>query len=71
MMGCNSQENAELGIDKRSYNLGGRRRFRWMLDAGFKKLALSAALSPEDMDALIEAAARIAKQNNIEIYRKN
>ena len=28
MMGCNSQENAELGIDQRSYNLGGRRRFR-------------------------------------------
>ena len=42
-----------------------------MVDAGVKKLALSAALSPEDMDALIEEAARIAKRNNVEIYRKN
>ena len=71
MMGYNSQENAELVIDQRSYNLGEGNAFGEMVDAGVKKLALSAALSPEDMDALIEEAARIAKQNNIEIYRKN
>ena len=71
MMGCNSQGNAELGIDQRSYNLGGIGAFGEMVDAGVKKLALSAALSPEDMDALIEEAAPIAKRNNVEIYREN
>ncbi|HIN61175.1 MAG TPA: hypothetical protein EYM89_00275 [Candidatus Marinimicrobia bacterium] len=45
--------------------------FGEMVDAGVKKLALSAALSPEDMDALIEEAAPIAKRNNVKIYREN
>ena len=71
MMGCISQENAELVIDQRSYNLREGGAFGEMVDAGVKKLVLSAELSPEDMDALIEEAARIAKRNNIEIYRKN
>ena len=71
MMGCNSQENAELVIDQRSYNLGEGNAFGEMVDAGVKKLVLSAELSPEDMDALIEEAARIGKRNNIEIDRKN
>ena len=71
MMGCNSQGNAELGIDQRSYNLGGIGAFGEMVDAGVKKLALSAALSPENMDAIVEEAARIAKRNNVEIYREN
>ena len=42
-----------------------------MVDSGVKKLALSAALSPENMDALTEEAVRIAKRNNVEIYREN
>jgi len=71
MMGCNSQGNAALGIDQRSYNLGGIGAFGEMVDAGVKKLALSAALSPENMDALTEEAVRIAKRNNVEIYREN
>ena len=45
--------------------------FGEMVDVGVKKLALSAALFPEHIDALIDEAARIAKRNNIEIYRKN
>jgi len=71
MMGCNSQGNAALSIDQRSYNLGGIGAFGEMVDAGVKKLALSAALSPENMDAIVEEAARIAKRNNVEIYREN
>ena len=71
MMGCKSQGNPELVIDQRSYNLGGVGAFGEMVGAGVKKLALSAALSPEKMDALIEDAARIAKRNNVEIYREN
>jgi len=42
-----------------------------MVNVGVKKLALSAALSPEDMDALIKEATRVAKRNNVEIYREN
>ena len=71
MMGCNSQGNAALDIDQRSYNLGGIGAFGEMVDSGVKKLALSAALSPENMDALTEEAVRIAKRNNVEIYREN
>ena len=71
MMRCNSQGNAALDIDQRSYNLGGIGAFGEMVDSGVKKLALSAALSPENMDALTEEAVRIAKRNNVEIYREN
>ena len=72
IMGCgNSQGNATLDIDQRSYNLGGIGAFGEMVNVGVKKLALSAALSPEDMDALIKEATRVAKRNNVEIYREN
>ncbi len=72
IMGCgNSQKNATLDIDQRSYNLGGLGAFGEMVNIGVKKMALSAALPPEDMDALIEEATRVAKRNNVEIYREN
>ena len=72
MMGCgNSEGNATLDIDQRSYNLGGIGAFGEMVNVGVKKLALSPALSPEDMDALIKEATRVAKRNNVEIYREN
>ncbi len=72
IMGCgNSQKNATLDIDQRSYNLGGIGAFGEMVNIGVKKMALSAALPPEDMDALIEEATRVAKRNNVEIYREN
>ncbi|MBH18425.1 MAG: hypothetical protein CMD91_02550 [Gammaproteobacteria bacterium] len=75
---CNSQqppmnaipENSVPSIDDRSYKLGGIGAFGEMVNVGIKKLALSAALSPEDMDALIEEATRVAKRNNVEIYRE-
>ena len=72
IMGCgNSQENATLDIDQRSYNLGGIGAFGEMVNIGVKTMALSAALPPEDMDALIEEATRVAKRNNVEVYREN
>ena len=66
-----TQENSAFDIDQRSYNLGGIGAFGEMVNVGVKKLALSAALSSEDMDALIEEATRVAKRNNVEIYREN
>ena len=40
-----------------------------MVDIGIKELALSAPLTPEDTDALIEDARRIAAQHDVEIHR--
>jgi len=39
-----------------------------MVGAGVKKLALSAAMPPEEMDALINEARAIAERNGAEVY---
>ncbi len=57
-------------IDRRSYDLGAIGAFAEMVDAGVKKLALSAPLSPADMDALVEDARRIAADHGVEVYRE-
>ena len=57
-------------VDARSYRLGGIGAFSEMVGAGVKKLALSAALDPDEMDALVEDATRIAEENGAEIYRE-
>jgi len=46
---------ATASIDQRSYRLGGIGAFAEMVGAGVKKLALSAAMPPEEMDALISS----------------
>lgn len=61
--------SAVAEIDYRSYNLGVIGAFAEVVDIGIKELALSAPLPPEDMDALIEDARRIAAENHVEIYR--
>ena len=66
----NTPGNTNPSIDQRSYKLGNIGAFGEMVNVGIKKLALSAALSPEEMDALIEEAARVAKRNNVEIHRE-
>ncbi len=58
------------GIDTRSYRLGAIGCFAEMVSMGVKKLGLSAAMSPDEMDRLIEEAERIAAVNNAEIYRE-
>jgi len=69
---CGGQDNrsAENTIDRRSYVLGGIGTFAEVVDIGIKKLALSAAITPGEMDALIDDAMRIAKENNAEVYRE-
>jgi len=62
--------NSNPGIDQRSYKLGNIGAFGEMVNVGIKKLALSAALTPEEMDALIEEAAHVAKRNNVKIHRE-
>jgi len=58
-------------IDSRSYNLGVIGGFAEVVDIGIKKLALSAALLPGEMDGLLEEARRIAANNHVEIYRED
>ena len=63
-------ETPETSIDQRSYRLGSIGAFAEMVDAGVKTLALSAAVDPTEMDALIDEAERIAGSHNVEIYRE-
>lgn len=57
-------------IDVRSYRLGGIGAFSEMVSVGLKSLALSAPMTPSEMDALIEAAERIARENGVKVYRE-
>jgi len=63
-----SYENRQ--IDQRSYHLGGVATFAEMVHVGVKKLALSAAVSPEEMDAMEDDMRRIAKKENVLVYRE-
>ncbi|MDZ4731738.1 MAG: hypothetical protein SH820_17550 [Xanthomonadales bacterium] len=49
---------------------GGFATFSEMVRLGVKKLALSASMSPEDMDSFMAEAQRIANENNLQIYRE-
>ncbi len=75
--GCGGQEPApealvtgEPEIDQRSYRLGSIGTFAEMVGVGVKKMGLSAAMPPDDMDALIEEAQKIVVRNNAQGYRE-
>ncbi len=57
-------------IDQRSYRLGSIGAFAEMVDAGVKELALSAAVDPAEMDAMVEEATRIAAEHDVEVFRE-
>ena len=57
-------------IDERSYNLGGIGAFAEVVGAGVKNLALSAPMSPQEMDGLIEEAEKIVERNHALSYRE-
>jgi len=42
-----------------------------MVDYGVKKLALGAALPPEEMDLVVDDAIRIAGRHNVQVYRED
>lgn len=70
--GVAAQESSDsdIGIDQRSFRLGGIASFAEMVRVGVKTLALSAAVSPEEMDALVDDARRIASEEQVMIYRE-
>ncbi len=70
-IGCSNTNDEAWELDRRSYALGGIGSFAEMVDAGVKRLALSAPLSAAEMDLLIEDAERIATDHNVGIYRES
>lgn len=53
------------------YELGGVGAFAEMVNAGVKTLALSAPLPPDEMDAFIDEATRIAEKNGCNVFRES
>ena len=62
--------NMDGNIDQCSFRLGGIASFAEMVRVGLKTLALSAPTSPEEMDALVDEASRIAHEEQVMIYRE-
>ena len=54
-----------------SYNLGAIGGFGELVNSGVKKLALSAALPPAEMDRLFPKALRVAERNNVQLHRES
>ncbi len=64
------QFSTQVKIDTLSYNLGVIGGFAEIVDAGIKRLALSAALDPDEMNAIEGEARLIAERNHVQIYRE-
>ncbi len=65
------QCNTAQTIDAYSYNLGIIGGFSELVNVGVKKLALSEALPPEEMDKLVAEAEIIAERNHVHLYRES
>jgi hypothetical protein len=65
-----ADQSGEPVIDTRSYRLGGIGCFAEMVAVGVKRLGLSAAMEPAEMDLLVEEAERLATENGAEIWRE-
>lgn len=78
MFGCTTAQapgpepspEQEPTIDQRSYQLGVIGGFAEVVGIGVKRLALSSAMPPEDMDALIDEAEKIIARNDALSYRE-
>ena len=63
-----SAQKKQVKIDNRSYQLGVIAAFSEVVSLDIKKLALSAPLSPGEMNQLLNDARIIAKKNGVSIY---
>lgn len=68
--GCNRSSSRQNEIDAISYELGVVGGFSELINAGVKQLALSAPLSPEEMDLFMEEAVKVASKYKVSIYRE-
>lgn len=62
--------NNTKSTDATAYTLGGIGAFGEMVNAGVKKLALSAPLPPSEMDKIIVEANTVAERNNVRLFRE-
>ncbi len=63
-----NEEASRMTIDQRSYDLGVIGAFSEVVSYGIKRLALSAAMSPDRMSALIDEALAIADRHGVSTY---
>ena len=75
--GCSSgaetvdSESQEWTLDKRSWHQGTFAVMAEMVDYGVKKLALGAALTPGEMDLVVDDAIQIAGRHDVQVYRED
>ncbi len=69
---CIAQERSNMNteIDQHSYRLGGLSTFAEMVRVGVKTLALSAAMTPDEMNDFVGGAERIAQEEGVMLYRE-
>ena len=69
---CVAEESSSMNkqIDQRSFTLGGLSTFAEMVGVGVKTLALSAAVTPEEMDVLVDDAEQITLEEGVLLYRE-
>lgn len=67
---CHNAIKSANSIDQRSYQLGVIGGFAELVNAGVKKLALSEALTTQEINMLIEDATTLAKKHSVELYRE-
>lgn len=77
VLGCGGEapkadfESQEWSLDTRSWHQGTFAVMGEMVDYGVKKLALGAALPPDEMDLVVDDAIRIAGNHNVHVYRED
>ena len=71
--GCSTekQKSKNLKMDQYSYELGVVGGFSELISAGVKQVALSAPLSPEEMDQFQVDAEKIAAKHDVSVYRES
>jgi len=71
-LGCNAdnQKSKNLKMDQYSYELGVVGGFSELINAGVKRLALSAPLSTREMDQFMVDAEKIADRYSVSVYRE-
>ncbi len=71
--GCKTdqQKQNQNNMDSYSYELGVVGGFSELINAGVKKLALSAPLAPAEMDRFMHDAEKVAARHNVPVYRES
>ena len=72
-LSISAEENSNMSkpIDQRSFRLGSVSTFSELVGVGVKKLALSSALLPAEMDDMASDIVGIAKGYGVETYRES